>query len=696
MREVSRAVGRPIDGVEAQAIEQQVLRALREEAQDRARWSAASPAERVQAAGARAAERVLSAALARRSRVGGRRFAQAQPLASWIAERVPQTEIDSLKALVSDARATPDEILAHPALAAIEAAAPGTTTIARPDPALLAGRRYRIDGKEFDAHGYVAHMRARAEAETPAPLRRERQAVIVTGQPGAGKSTTRRALARMFGAASIDLDVMREGIPEFAGGRGSGQATQAEAGALRDLLTLALLRDGQNVLYENVGHNVGAVRELAASFRAAGYRVMLANVSVSYANSVRRYALRTLSEGRFVEAGFIARVGDSPRTVYQALVDEGGFDGYIQVDGDGPQGQERIAHAASVDAAAFEHALAAGRPPGSAGPAGSGPDGGGGDAAGRGGAAGGEGGETLGQRGGGAGALRGETFIPEGGVFADPGVIVSLFETADRSTPFHELGHVYLELFKAYAAREEAPAQLLADWDAVKAWLGWDGLGDIPEAAHEQFARGLERYAAEGKAPSPGLESFFAAFQRWFAAIYRTLLDLDVELPPEVRAVFDRLLKDPDDALPAEPADLARRDRDLFRDGGDGARHDRPDRGAGDRRSGAGRGAAAGSEPRRGGAEPDRPAAAPSRDVGTLITPAMTARDPELKAIAGELVEARAEIAALERQGRIAPAEANAARADLERMEKAAARPELLRAAALCLQHGARVNPGGA
>lgn len=709
VREVSRALGRPIDGVEAQAIEQNVLAALRANARDRATFKAQSAVERVLAAGQSAARETLGEALARRARVGaprGRRFAQSQRTAPWIAQSVPGAEVESWRALAADPAATPEAILSHPAQAAIEAAAPETGGISlddASDPAVLDGRTYRIDGQEFDADGYVAHMRAKFEADVPVPIRRERRAVIITGQPGAGKSTTRRALARLYGATSVDVDEMRPGIPEFADGRGSNHVTHVEAKLLRDRVLELLIGDSQNVLFEGVGHNGQSLLAIAAQLRAAGYRVELANVKVSFANSVRRYALRTLSEGRWIGADYVRKVGDSPQRVYQQLVEAGGFDGYIQVDADGPQGAERISHAAGIDADAAEAALRQGAAERSR-YAGDDRADGRGDPSGR--SAGGET-EGLGQEPARASddGRRGETFIPDDGVFADPGVIVSLFETADASTPFHEIGHVYLETFKAYAGRANAPAQLRNDWAEIARWLELDETGDIAEAAHEKFARGIERYAAEGRAPSPALESFFAAFKRWFTAIYRSLDDLDVELTPEIRAVFDRLLKDPDDAL---NPNLERSDR-LRADGGDrplgepgaepagtgddGAGGRRPavePAGAGPRADGAADGAGGGDRSRAG-------ARAPATQPGTLITPTMLKRDPDLKAIADELVETRAEIDALERQGRIEAAEADAARADLERIEKAAARPELLRSAAFCLMHGARVNRiGGA
>lgn len=72
--------------------------------------------------------------------------------------------------------------------------------------------------------------------------------------------------------------------------------------------------------------------------------------------------------------------------------------------------------------------------------------------------------------------------------------------------------------------------------------------GTVEEAAvleqgfHELWARGVERYLAEGKAPSAALRSTFSRFSTWLVGVYQKLVRLNVELTPEVRDVFDRLL----------------------------------------------------------------------------------------------------------------------------------------------------------
>jgi hypothetical protein len=77
---------------------------------------------------------------------------------------------------------------------------------------------------------------------------------------------------------------------------------------------------------------------------------------------------------------------------------------------------------------------------------------------------------------------------------------------------------------------------------------------------HEQFARGFEAYAFEGKAPSLDLQSTFQTFRAWLVNVYRTIKDkligdtLNVQLNPEVRAVMDRMLATSDAIEEAEAA----------------------------------------------------------------------------------------------------------------------------------------------
>ena len=71
---------------------------------------------------------------------------------------------------------------------------------------------------------------------------------------------------------------------------------------------------------------------------------------------------------------------------------------------------------------------------------------------------------------------------------------------------------------------------------------------DQQRAFHEQFARGFELYALEGKAPSLSLQSVFQRFSAWLKSVYRSITKrsaedvLQVHLTDEVRQVMDRMI----------------------------------------------------------------------------------------------------------------------------------------------------------
>jgi len=87
----------------------------------------------------------------------------------------------------------------------------------------------------------------------------------------------------------------------------------------------------------------------------------------------------------------------------------------------------------------------------------------------------------------------------------------------------------------------------------VSALDKWNALSfDEQRPHHEQLARGFEAYFMEGKAPSLELQPAFSRIKSWMMSIYKTLRGLNVELTPEVRTVFDRMLASEDAIKEAE------------------------------------------------------------------------------------------------------------------------------------------------
>ncbi len=168
--------------------------------------------------------------------------------------------------------------------------------------------------------------------------------------------------------------------------------------------------------------------------------------------------------------------------------------------------------------------------------------------------------------------------------------VMSLLKGADLSTFVHESGHFFLEvqadlahkIEARIAAGEEVSAGergILTDMHTILDWLEVKGTPEVSSTdawgmrsleekrdQHETFARGFEAYAMEGKAPSVGLAKAFAAFRSWLLHVYKSMTDLKVELTPEVRGVFDRMLAT-DEAI--KTAEQVRGFRPLFESAAD-------------------------------------------------------------------------------------------------------------------------------
>lgn len=142
----------------------------------------------------------------------------------------------------------------------------------------------------------------------------------------------------------------------------------------------------------------------------------------------------------------------------------------------------------------------------------------------------------------------------------DP-TIISLLSGADLSSFLHELGHFQLEVIADIAGQADAPAEIVADMDALLKWFGvadlatWQAMTlEEKRPYHEQFARGFEAYLFEGKSPSIEMNGIFGRFRAWLINVYKNLAALNVEVTDEVRQVFDRMIATTQEIQNAEAA----------------------------------------------------------------------------------------------------------------------------------------------
>lgn len=114
----------------------------------------------------------------------------------------------------------------------------------------------------------------------------------------------------------------------------------------------------------------------------------------------------------------------------------------------------------------------------------------------------------------------------------------------DVSTAIHEVAHVIRRFLVNRDVKQEYRAGITnADIKTVEDWAGAkDGKWDRP--AEEKFARGFERYLRDGNAPTEKLKALFGKFANWLGKIYKTLSGspIDVDISPEVKAFFDKLV----------------------------------------------------------------------------------------------------------------------------------------------------------
>ncbi len=119
---------------------------------------------------------------------------------------------------------------------------------------------------------------------------------------------------------------------------------------------------------------------------------------------------------------------------------------------------------------------------------------------------------------------------------------INLFKGKDASTFFHESGHFFLEVMGDIAQAEGADDLSKKDYAATLKWLGVNSRSEITTEHHEKFARGFEAYLYKGEAPNEKLKGVFRKFANWLKLVYKNVAELNVEVSPEMKEVFDRML----------------------------------------------------------------------------------------------------------------------------------------------------------
>lgn len=159
---------------------------------------------------------------------------------------------------------------------------------------------------------------------------------------------------------------------------------------------------------------------------------------------------------------------------------------------------------------------------------------------------------------------------------------INLRPGSDLTSTMHEAMHAFTEIMGDLAQSGKASPQLKADYQTLLEFSGYGThenkaamqreRGDLitkiraenreatPEERaqirdlakpHEKLSEAWEQYLLEGKAPSAEMRSTFQRFKAWFSLVYRKVGKL-LDLTPEVRGVFDRMVASEDQIKAAE------------------------------------------------------------------------------------------------------------------------------------------------
>ncbi|MBY0405300.1 MAG: zeta toxin family protein [Cyanobacteria bacterium] len=162
-----------------------------------------------------------------------------------------------------------------------------------------------------------------------------RQAHIVTGLPGSGKSTqvVSRLAQEIPSAFVLDMDELAKGIPEYqvnnppvcltawAGKNGLGaQAVHKEAQYLARTIFNRLIEGNHSLMMSYVGEKTQAELSMIRLLKSKGYDVFLHHVSVPPQVAIDRIINRFQTTGRYVSPYYVAKLGNQSTQAYEELV----------------------------------------------------------------------------------------------------------------------------------------------------------------------------------------------------------------------------------------------------------------------------------------------------------------------------------------------------------------------------------------
>lgn len=117
----------------------------------------------------------------------------------------------------------------------------------------------------------------------------------------------------------------------------------------------------------------------------------------------------------------------------------------------------------------------------------------------------------------------------------DAADIIYALTDPNVSSPLHEMAHKWE---RELTEEEVSKVLAFAKENNIDISNGWT------REVSEAFARGFEKYLAEGIAPTPALEKLFKQFAEWLTEIYKGIVgsEIDIELNNDMRKIYAAML----------------------------------------------------------------------------------------------------------------------------------------------------------
>ncbi|ATQ73290.1 hypothetical protein CR152_01290 [Massilia violaceinigra] len=157
------------------------------------------------------------------------------------------------------------------------------------------------------------------------------RAYLVTGLPGAGKSTVVSAIADRLGAMVLDSDFAKRKLPEFGHALAGAALVHKESSMIifgksfaepRSLSEYCVLKK-LNVVIPVIGNDERRLKTMRNSFINHGYQVHLTALLLDRVDATKRALVRFLETGRYVPLSMIfdTYANDPALTYYKAWMD---------------------------------------------------------------------------------------------------------------------------------------------------------------------------------------------------------------------------------------------------------------------------------------------------------------------------------------------------------------------------------------